>query len=69
MHILLKALFTALLLVMVVAVGTEVVALRRNNSRGPAPTMVVVRKASSSTLPLKTVRRCSVARSYPTRIL
>ena len=66
MRILLKVLFAALLLVLVVAVGTEVVALHRSTTTMgpavPAYPVVVVRKASG-TIPFKTVRRCNVAQT------
>ncbi|WP_210515156.1 hypothetical protein [Hymenobacter terricola] len=58
MRNLLKFLLTSLLLVLVVAVGAEVVALHRSTLLHPlqaAPT-VVVRKAAYPTTPPKTVR-------------
>ena len=59
MRILLIILFTGLLLMLVVAVGAEVVALHRGPASGPpSPTTpIVVRKAIHAVTPLKTVRR------------
>ena len=56
---LLKILVTGLLLLLVVAVGTEVVALRRINSSDPAQSTppVVVRKSVHDGTPTKTVRK------------
>ena len=58
MRILLKILIAGLLLVLVVAVGTEVVALHRDAIPVlPYPTAtLVVRKATGTAAPLKTVR-------------
>ncbi|GAB3588371.1 hypothetical protein [Hymenobacter daeguensis] len=58
MRILLKILLSSLLLVLIIAVGTEVVALHR----GPVPPLdqtaapVVVRKSTTAPMPPKTVR-------------
>ena len=59
MRILLIILFTGLLLMLVVAVGTEVVALHRGPVSVPSSstTPIVVRKAIHTVTPLKTVRR------------
>lgn len=59
MRILLIILFTGLLLMLMVAVGAEVVALRRGSAPVPSsPTKpIVVRKAIHTVTPLKTVRR------------
>ena len=58
MRILLKILLSSLLLVLIVALGTEVVALHRNALPPPAPGTppVVVRKSSTAPEPPKTVR-------------
>ena len=58
MHILLKIFIAGLLLVLVVAVSTGVVALNRDTAPVPPyPTArVVVRKATCTAAPLKTVR-------------
>lgn len=58
MRILLKILLSSLLLVLVIAVGTEVVALHRNALPPPNQTTptVVVRKSTTAPVPLKTVR-------------
>ncbi len=58
MRILLKIILTSLLLVLIVAVGAEVVALRRSALPDPlqvAPPVVVRKAAGTSTAP-KTVR-------------
>ena len=59
MRILLIILFTGLLLMLMVAVGAEVVALHRGSELVPSsPTSpIVVRKAIHTVTPLKTVRR------------
>ncbi|MBO2010950.1 hypothetical protein [Hymenobacter negativus] len=58
MRILLKILLSSLLLVLIIAVGTEVVALHRTalsplDQHAPP---VVVRKSTTAPIPLKTVR-------------
>ena len=57
-RILLKILFTGLLLLLLVALGTEVVALHRASApEPPYPTApVLVRKAVGPAAPFKTVR-------------
>ena len=59
MRILLIILFTGLLLMLMVAVGAEVVALHRGSASVPSSptTPIVVRKAIRTVTPLKTVRR------------
>ena len=58
MRILLKILLGSLLLVLLVALGTEVVALHRSALAVPdqAPPPVVVRKSATALVPPKTVR-------------
>jgi hypothetical protein len=57
-RILLKILLSSLLLVLIIAVGTEVVALHRSTlpPAGQASPPVVVRKSTTAPMPLKTVR-------------
>lgn len=59
MRILLIILFTGLLLMLVVAVGVEVMALHHGSAPVPSSptTPIVVRKAINTVTPLKTVRR------------
>ena len=58
MRILLKILLSSLLLVLIIAVGTEVVALHRNalSPLDQTTPPVVVRKSTTAPVPLKTVR-------------
>ena len=58
MRILLKILLSSLLLVLIIAVGTEVAALHRNDLPPPDSTAppVVVRKSTTAPVPLKVVR-------------
>ncbi|GAB3728282.1 hypothetical protein GCM10027594_10370 [Hymenobacter agri] len=60
-HLLLRFLFISLLLVLAVAVGTEVAALHRKTrpAAGPAVTPVVVRKSTVMPMPHKTVHTVS----------
>ncbi len=56
MRILLKILLTGLLLVLIVALGTEVAALRRNALPALLGPPVVVRKSATAAVPRKSVR-------------
>ena len=71
MRILLKILFGSLLLVLVVALGTEVVALHRSALPLPAqtsPPVVVVRKSTTVPMPPKMVRTVATHRPAPTKL-
>ena len=66
MRILLKILLGSLLLVLIVALGTEVVALHRSALPLPSQTAqpVVVRKSPTAPMPPKTVRPVAAAPVY-----
>ena len=67
MHTLLKILFGSLLLVLIMALGTEVVALYHHALPLPAKTAppVVVRKSPMALMPPKTVRPVVAHQSPP----
>ena len=74
MRTLLKILLGSLLLVLIVALGTEVVALHRSALPLPAQTTlpgttppVVVRKSLTAPMPPKTVRPLAARQPPPTR--
>lgn len=69
MRTLLKILLGSLLLMLLVALGTEVVALHRNTLPLPGQTAppMVVRKSTTAPMPPKTVRLVVVHRPLPAR--
>ncbi|GAB3847388.1 hypothetical protein GCM10028822_08740 [Hymenobacter terrigena] len=68
MHTLLKILLSSLLLVLLVALGTEVVALHRIALPGQTTPPVVVRKSTTAPMPPKTVRPVAIRRPPPTKL-